>query len=90
VNYVASAPLQNATLELRFPLILSLVFMVVAFVLEFVRVTLPFFKRDQEKWAAHDKTVLDEEVRERGIISGNAAIGIFGVQQVDKSAMAKR
>jgi MFS-type transporter involved in bile tolerance (Atg22 family) len=56
VNYVASAPLQNATHQLRFPLILSLVFLVVAVVLEVARVSLGVFTRDAEKWRRIDKT----------------------------------
>ena len=90
VNYIASAPLQNATHQLRFPLILSLIFMVVAFVLEFSRFTVPFFKHDQEKWAAHDKAALIEETRDHSIASEETPIGIFGVQQVDGSVIAKR
>jgi hypothetical protein len=56
VNYVASAPLQNSTHQLRFPLILSLVFLVVALTLEVSRVTLGVFARDAEKWRVLDKT----------------------------------
>jgi hypothetical protein len=81
--------LQNATHELRFPLVLSLVFMLVAFVLELVRVTAPFFKRDQEKWAAHDKAALIEETRDRSFASEETPIGTFGVQQVDGSVVSK-
>jgi hypothetical protein len=90
VNYIASAPLQNATHQLRFPLILSLIFMVIAFVLECSRFTMPYFKRDQEKWAAHGKAALIEETRERSVISEEEPIGTFGVQQVDGSVIAKR
>jgi hypothetical protein len=61
VNYVASAPLQNATHQLRFPLILSLVFLVVALVLEIARVSLGVFKRDAEKWRGKDKTGMFEQ-----------------------------
>lgn len=89
VNYIASAPLQNATHQLRFPLILSLIFMVVAFVIELCRFMMPYFKRDQEKWAAHDKAALIEEARERSVASEETPIGTFGVQQVDGSVIAK-
>lgn len=89
VNYIASAPLQNATHQLRFPLILSLIFMIVAFVIEFARFMMPYFKRDQEKWAAHDKATLIEETRKRSVASEETPIGTFGVQQVDGSVIAK-
>ena len=90
VNYIASAPLQNATHQLRFPLIISLIFMVAAFVLEVSRFTMPFFKNDQEKWAAHDKAALLEETRDQSIASEDSPVGTFGVQQVDGSVIAKR
>ena len=61
INYVASAPLQNATHQLRFPLILSLVFLVVALVLEVARVSLGVFKRDAQKWRRRDHTGMDAE-----------------------------
>ena len=89
INYVASAPLQNATHQLRFPLVLSLVFTIIAFVLEFVRVTVPFFKHDQERWAAHDKTILLEETRDQSIASEEAPVGTFAVQQIDGLLLAK-
>ena len=37
------------THQLRFPQVLSFVFILIAFALEFIRVTLLFFKSDQEK-----------------------------------------
>jgi MFS-type transporter involved in bile tolerance (Atg22 family) len=61
VNYVASAPLQNATHQLRFPLILSVVFLAVAVVLEVARVSLGVFTRDAEKWRRIDKTGMFDE-----------------------------
>ena len=67
--------------------------MVVAFVLELSRLMVPFFKRDQEKWAAHDNAALIEETRDQSIASEEAPIGsfgTFGVQQVDGSVIAKR
>jgi hypothetical protein len=90
VNYIASAPLQNAAHQLRFPLVISLIFMVAAFVLEVLRFTMPFFKNDQEKWAAHDKAALLEETHDQGIASEDTSIGTFGVQQMDGSVIAKR
>lgn len=51
---------------------------------------MPYFKRDQEKWAAHDKAALIEETRERSAASEETPIGTFGVQQVDGSVIAKR
>ena len=89
VNYVASAPLQNATHQLRFPLVFSLVFTVVAFVLELMRVTVPFFKHDEEEWAAHDKAAFLEETHDDSIAIEKAATGTFGVQQIDGSVLAK-
>ncbi|KAK4902931.1 hypothetical protein LTR27_000870 [Elasticomyces elasticus] len=50
VNYVASAPLQNATHELRFPLIISLVFLCFPVVMELARCNLRVFREDKEKW----------------------------------------
>lgn len=61
VNYVASAPLQNATHQLRFPLILSVIFLVVALVLEVARNTLGVFKKDATKWRAIDRTGMRDE-----------------------------
>lgn len=61
VNYVASAPLQNATHQLRFPLILSVVFLIVAIVLELARVNLGVFKRDAATWRTRDKTGMGAE-----------------------------
>lgn len=60
VNYIASAPLQNATHQLRFPLILSVVFLVVAIVVEVARATLGVFTRDAERWRSRDKTGMGE------------------------------
>ncbi|ETN36788.1 uncharacterized protein HMPREF1541_09066 [Cyphellophora europaea CBS 101466] len=52
VNYVASGPLQNVTHQLRFPLVISLIFLVFALSVESCRVTLPTFQADLRKW--HD------------------------------------
>lgn len=52
VNYVATGPLQNATHELRFPLVLCLVFLIVPLVLECLRATMSLFRRDRERWLA--------------------------------------
>ena len=56
VNYVASAPLQNATHQLRFPMVVSLLFLLVAFAIEVARVSLPAFKADARKWRRRDRT----------------------------------
>lgn len=61
VNYVASAPLQNATHQLRFPLVLSLAFLGMAIVLEAARVSLGVFRRDTERWRRIDKTGMVDE-----------------------------
>ena len=68
----------------------SLVFTVVAFVLELMRVTVPFFRHDEEKWAAHDKAAILEETHDNSIASEEAATGTFGVRQIDGSVLAKR
>ncbi|KAI0470031.1 vacuole effluxer Atg22 like-domain-containing protein [Xylariaceae sp. FL0804] len=52
VNYVASAPLQNATHQLRLPLVLSLVLLIVAFALELARNLSPSLRRDRERASA--------------------------------------
>lgn len=57
VNYVASSPLQNTMHQLRFPLIISLVFLIIALALELCRVTLSMFKVDRRKWRDIDETV---------------------------------
>ncbi|KAM0708126.1 hypothetical protein Q7P35_004776 [Cladosporium inversicolor] len=72
VNYVASAPLQNATHQLRFPLVLSIIFMVFAFVIEIARVFMPYFQNDQKKWAAFDKANLEAEEQDGTNISVNS------------------
>lgn len=64
--------------------------MLVAFVLELARVTVTFFKHDQEKWSAHDKALLLEETMDQSIASEETPIGTFGVQQVDGSVISKR
>lgn len=86
MNYVASAPLQNATHQLRFPLVLSLIFMVFAFVIEIARVFMPYFQNDQRKWAAFDKTNLEAEEQDGTDISVNsngARYSPENIEQVD-------
>ncbi|KAF2171428.1 hypothetical protein M409DRAFT_18545 [Zasmidium cellare ATCC 36951] len=84
VNYVASAPLQNATHQLRFPLVLSLIFLVAAFALEVCRVVLPFFTQDQVKWMATDQASASEvsERREVGD-SGSSGADVDGFESVN-------
>ena len=55
-----------------------------------MRVTVPFFKHDEEKWAAHDKAAILEDTHDSSIASEEAAMGTFSVQQVDGSVLAKR
>lgn len=50
VNYVATGPLQNVTHELRFPLVLCLVFLLMPLVLECMRATMAVFKKDKARW----------------------------------------
>ena len=49
VNYVATGPLQNSTHNLRFPLVLCLVFLVGPLILECVRVKVGLFRRERQK-----------------------------------------
>lgn len=86
VNYVASAPLQNATHQLRFPLVLSLIFVVFAFVIELARVFMSYFQNDQKKWAALDKANLQAEKQDGTEISINGESTRYspkGVERVD-------
>lgn len=62
VNYVASGPLQNATHQLRFPLVLSIAFLVCSLVMEVCRVTLPFFVKDRQHWFENNRTHNDRDV----------------------------
>jgi hypothetical protein len=83
INYVASAPLQNATHNLRFPLVLSLIFMVVAFVIEMARVFMPYFQNDQKKWAAFDKANLQAEEQDGTDISDNGVSARYEPKSVE-------
>ncbi|PVH89376.1 hypothetical protein DL98DRAFT_647904 [Cadophora sp. DSE1049] len=56
VSYVANAPLQNATHELRFPLVLCLIMLVVPVVLEICRCTMGIFERDKIRWKEYDQS----------------------------------
>ena len=51
---MASGPLQDATHQLRFPLVLSLVFLILALVVELCRVMNPVLIRDRQKWLERD------------------------------------
>ncbi|KAI1846241.1 hypothetical protein JX265_010618 [Neoarthrinium moseri] len=58
VTYVATGPLQNATHNLRFPLILCVVFLAVPPAMEILRRTLGISKRDDLQWQdrnSHDQ-----------------------------------
>ncbi|KAL2071436.1 hypothetical protein VTL71DRAFT_12671 [Oculimacula yallundae] len=57
VSYVANAPLQNATHELRFPLVLCLIMLVVPVVLEICRCYMGVFAKDKHSWKEHDESV---------------------------------
>jgi len=48
VNYVATAPLQNHTHNLRFPIVLCLVMLIMPLVLEYLRGTMRMFKRESD------------------------------------------
>lgn len=56
VSYVANAPLQNATHQLRFPLVLCLVIFMLPIVLEAVRITTKVMKQDKIRWQEHDSS----------------------------------
>jgi hypothetical protein len=49
-NYVASGPLQNATHQLRFPLVISLIFLTISVLVEVCRRTLKVFATDSQRW----------------------------------------
>ena len=49
VSYVATGPLQNATHELRFPLVLCLVFLLMPLVLEWMRSWSGLLRRERER-----------------------------------------
>lgn len=57
--------------------------------LELVRITVPFFKKDQKKWAAHDKAALFEQAHDQNVESKKVPVESFDVQQVDGSVVAK-
>lgn len=61
VNYVASAPLQNVTHQLRFPLVISLMFLAVALGTELCRARLSVFKADRCKWRDIVRAVDDND-----------------------------
>ena len=50
VNYVATGPLQGSTHELRFPLVLCLVFFTIPLILECLRATIGLFKKERAEW----------------------------------------
>lgn len=54
VSYVANAPLQNATHQLRFPLVLCLAIFVLPVLLEMVRVSVKAIRQDKVRWQEHD------------------------------------
>jgi hypothetical protein len=64
VTYVATGPLQNATHNLRFPLILCLAFFIVSLVLECTRYWLPYFKKDRVRWQEMALANIDDGSRE--------------------------
>ncbi|KXS93876.1 hypothetical protein AC578_9028 [Pseudocercospora eumusae] len=74
VNYVASAPLQNTTNNLRYPLVLSTIFATIAVVLELVRNLHPYFTRDRKHWIAHDLTEAEAEALARNSSCDNGQI----------------
>ncbi|KAH7031447.1 autophagy-related protein 22-like protein [Microdochium trichocladiopsis] len=62
VSYVANAPIQNATHQLRFPLILCLLILVIPVVLEAARSQMAIFARDKSRWQEHDAGQNQEQV----------------------------
>ncbi|KAH9212521.1 autophagy-related protein 22-like protein [Leptodontidium sp. 2 PMI_412] len=56
VSYVANAPLQNATHELRFPLVLCLIMLVLPVVLEICRCSMDVFVKDKARWKEYDES----------------------------------
>lgn len=63
--------------------------MLVALVLEIVRVTASFFRRDQEKWATHDKAASIEETRDWSVTGADSPTGFPGMEQVVETAASK-
>ena len=59
VSYVATGPLQNSTHNLRFPLIICLIFLTTPVVLEGCRASLSVFKRDKLRWT--EKELVKEQ-----------------------------
>lgn len=82
INYVASAPLQNATNNLRYPLVLSTIFATIALVLELVRNLHPYFQRDRKQWIAHDLTEAEAEALAHSSGSANGQVFDNDVERV--------
>jgi hypothetical protein len=55
ISYVTTGPLQNATHNLRFPLILCLVVLVAPLFIEVIRLNIGAFKKDRLRWQAEAK-----------------------------------
>ena len=49
VSYVVTGPLQNATHNLRFPLILCLIFLIIPPIIEYVYLNSGIFRKDKEQ-----------------------------------------
>lgn len=69
--------------------------MLAAFAVELVRVMVPYFKRDQERWAAVDKTAVEEEARNHSsrsedTVEDGAGAATFGVKHIDGSVISKQ
>jgi hypothetical protein len=72
--------------------VLSLIFMVIAFVIEVGRVFMPYFQNDQKKWAAFDKANLQAEEHDGTDISVNGDSARYepkSVEQVDGGVRSK-
>ncbi|KAJ9606976.1 hypothetical protein H2200_008987 [Cladophialophora chaetospira] len=69
VSYVATGPLQNATHNLRFPLIICLIFLMVPVVLEWCRASLGVFERDRLHWKQEE---IGKERQERTFVADAA------------------
>lgn len=59
VSYVANAPLQNATHQLRFPLVSCLMILIVPVALEIIRCTMKLFTRDKLRWQENDASEIN-------------------------------
>ncbi|KAG9239914.1 hypothetical protein BJ878DRAFT_431369, partial [Calycina marina] len=59
ISYVANAPIQEATHQLRFPLVVCLIFLAIPVLLETFRCTAGYLARDKAKWEEVNAKVVE-------------------------------